>query len=95
MEEFKNCVPEAVATYLSEQCVTKVEDAVLADEYVLAHKVVFNDQPCEARNHASPRPLHFKAGNNGPDSSVSATKPASSGSGNSEPYGFFVKKPYS
>ena len=92
LEEFKNCVPEAVATYLSEQRVTEVGDAVvLADEYVLAHKAIFNDKPCEARNHASPHPLRFKAGSNGPGSSVFATKPASSGSGNSERVFLFVK----
>ena len=94
LEEFKNCVPEAVATYLSEQRVTKVEDAaVLADEYVLAHKAVFNDKPCGARNHASPRPLRFKAGSNGPGFSVPAIKPASSGSGHSERVCFYCKKP--
>ena len=85
LEEFKNCVPEAVATYLSEQRVARIGDAaVLADEYVLAHKTVFNDNPREAKDHASPRPLRFTAGSDGTGSSGFSTKPASSGSGNSE-----------
>lgn len=43
LEEFKNCVPEVVSTYLSEQSAKTVEDAaVLADEYVLAHKATFS-----------------------------------------------------
>jgi hypothetical protein len=94
LEEFKNCVPEAVATYLSEQRVARIGDAaVLADEYVLAHKTVFNDNPREAKDHASPRPLRFTAGSDGTGSSGFSTKPASSGSGNSERVCFFCKKP--
>lgn len=43
LEEFKNCLPEHVATYLNEQKVLKCSAAaVLADEYVLTHKHVFN-----------------------------------------------------
>ena len=39
MEEFKNCVPDKVATYINEQKVSNVSDAAtLADEYVLTHK---------------------------------------------------------
>ncbi|KAL2078779.1 hypothetical protein ACEWY4_026464 [Coilia grayii] len=39
LEEFKSCVPEAVATYLNEQKVSTLsEAAVLADEFVLTHK---------------------------------------------------------
>ena len=42
MEDFKNCLPERVATYLNEQKVTEVpKAAVLADEYVLTHKTKF------------------------------------------------------
>ena len=94
LEEFKNCVPEAVATYLSEQRVARIGDAaVLADEYVLAHKTVFNDNPREARDHVSPRPLRFTAGSDCTGSSGFSTKPASSGSGNSERDCFFCKKP--
>lgn len=40
LEEFRNCVPEVVATYQSKQRVTKVEEAdVLADEYFVAKQV--------------------------------------------------------
>ena len=63
---------------------------MLADEYVLAHNTVFNDNPREARDHASPRPLRFTAGSDGTGSSGFSTKPASSGSGNSE-FVSFVK----
>lgn len=42
MEEFKNCLPDKIATYLNEQKVTNVLDAaVLADEYVLTHRENF------------------------------------------------------
>ena len=42
MEDFKNCLPDRVTTYLNEQKVTDVsQGAVLADEYVLTHKSVF------------------------------------------------------
>uniref|UniRef100_A0A0E9WWD8 SCAN box domain-containing protein n=1 Tax=Anguilla anguilla TaxID=7936 RepID=A0A0E9WWD8_ANGAN len=42
LEEFKNGLPEAITTYLSEQKVIKVsEAAILADEFVLTHKIVF------------------------------------------------------
>ena len=38
MEEFKNCLPECVATYLNEQKETQVAQAVvLADEFSLTH----------------------------------------------------------
>lgn len=46
MEEFKNCFPERVSTYLNEHKVHNVFKAsVLADEYVLTHKSVFVDRP--------------------------------------------------
>ncbi|KAK0138506.1 hypothetical protein N1851_024967 [Merluccius polli] len=39
LEDFKNCLPEAVAVYLNEQEVQKLDEAaVLADEFVLTHK---------------------------------------------------------
>ncbi len=42
LEEFKNCLPERVETYLNEQKVLKCSAAAaLADEYVLIHKSVF------------------------------------------------------
>lgn len=51
LEEFRNWVPEVVATYLSEQSMSKVEEAaVLADEYVLALKVVFSHRMVMAQS---------------------------------------------
>lgn len=39
LEEFKNCLPENICTYLNEQKVKTVADAaVLAEEYVLRHR---------------------------------------------------------
>lgn len=39
LEEFKNCVPISVATYLNEQRVSSLASAaVLADEYILTHR---------------------------------------------------------
>ena len=41
LEDFKNSLPGVVAVYLNEQKVKKLEEAaVLADEYILAHKRV-------------------------------------------------------
>lgn len=43
LEEFKNCVPERVVTYLNEQkVVSSSQAAILADEFVLTHKNVFS-----------------------------------------------------
>ncbi|XP_028825886.1 uncharacterized protein LOC114784568 [Denticeps clupeoides] len=42
-EEFKNCIPEAVATHLNDQKVSKLaQAAVCVDEYSLTHKIVFS-----------------------------------------------------
>uniref|UniRef100_A0AAY3ZW69 SCAN box domain-containing protein n=1 Tax=Denticeps clupeoides TaxID=299321 RepID=A0AAY3ZW69_9TELE len=42
LEEFKNCVPDAVATYLHDRQVTTLaQAAVCADQYALTHKNVF------------------------------------------------------
>lgn len=39
LEEFKNCLPEKIATYVNEQkALTVATAAVLADEYVLTHQ---------------------------------------------------------
>ena len=48
MEEFKNCLPSAVTTFLSERQVNTVrEAAVLADEYALTHCMSFRDKQSE------------------------------------------------
>ncbi|XP_027141960.1 uncharacterized protein LOC113747241 [Larimichthys crocea] len=42
LEEFKNCLPERIVVYLNEQKVLSLSAAsILADEYVLTHKSVF------------------------------------------------------
>ena len=42
LEEFKNCLPEAVCVYLNEQkAVTSDQAALLAEEFVLTHKISF------------------------------------------------------
>ncbi|KAL2078791.1 hypothetical protein ACEWY4_026476 [Coilia grayii] len=44
LEEFKNCLPAAVTTYLNErQVITLHQAAVLADEFVLTHRFSFKD----------------------------------------------------
>lgn len=46
MEDFKNCLPEVVATYLNEHKANDVfKAAVLVEEYTLTHKPVFVDRP--------------------------------------------------
>ena len=43
MEEFKECVPNEVKTYLSDRNVKKIEEAsVMSDDFVLSHKFVFD-----------------------------------------------------
>lgn len=42
IEEFKNCVPESVATHLNDQRVTTLaQAAVCAEKFTLTHKTVF------------------------------------------------------
>ena len=42
LEDFKNCLPDKISTYINEQKVRKVSDAaVLADEYLLLHRDTF------------------------------------------------------
>lgn len=67
--------------------------AVLANEYVLAHKVSFNDKSYETRYQVSPHFPCFKAGTIGPGSSSFVAKSASASMGNSERVYFFFKKP--
>ena len=48
LEEFKNCLPSPVATYLNERQTNTVrEAAVLADEYALTHRMSFRDRQSE------------------------------------------------
>uniref|UniRef100_A0A3P8WEH2 Gypsy retrotransposon integrase-like protein 1 n=1 Tax=Cynoglossus semilaevis TaxID=244447 RepID=A0A3P8WEH2_CYNSE len=56
LEQFKNCVPDSVATYLNERKVkTPHEAAVLADEYILTHKSTFVDDKVVVQNSGSVR----------------------------------------
>ncbi|XP_041966835.1 uncharacterized protein LOC121724378 [Alosa sapidissima] len=57
LEEFKNCVPETVATYLNDQKVTTLSQAaVCADEFVLTHRssFLFSSPPPRRRCSAQP-----------------------------------------
>lgn len=43
IEDFKKCLPERIVVYINEQKVSKLSSAaVLADEFVLTHKMVFS-----------------------------------------------------
>lgn len=45
LEQFKNIVPDRIATYINEDKVqTAAEAAVLADEFVLTHKAQFSSR---------------------------------------------------
>ena len=59
MEEFKNCVPSKVRTYLDEKKADTLSQAAkLADDYVLTHKNSFNQRPVgfsqRSDNHVRP-----------------------------------------
>ncbi|XP_030216443.1 uncharacterized protein LOC115546817 [Gadus morhua] len=63
LEEFKKCLPDRIVVYLSEQKVNSLSSAaVLADEYVLTHKVMLPSESVErpryvpASQHSSPKP---------------------------------------
>lgn len=46
MEDFKNCLPEVMSTFLNEHKTADVfKAAVLVEEYYLTHKPVFLDRP--------------------------------------------------
>ena len=51
LEEFKNCVPAVIETYLNEQKVTTLAQAtVLADEYALTHRSMSSSRPDDRFN---------------------------------------------
>uniref|UniRef100_A0A671UEB7 Gypsy retrotransposon integrase-like protein 1 n=1 Tax=Sparus aurata TaxID=8175 RepID=A0A671UEB7_SPAAU len=53
LEEFKNCLPDRIATYVNEQKASTVSDtAVLADEYVLTHRYNFERPHLSAERSA-------------------------------------------
>lgn len=62
VEDFKNCLPDAVSTYLNEQkAETLREAAVLADEYVLTHKLSFGEKrkPAYSQSNLADKTVNF------------------------------------
>lgn len=58
LEDFKKCLPERIVLYLNEQKVTEISAAaVLADEFALTHKSVFNTMRGERNVSAGSLPL--------------------------------------
>uniref|UniRef100_A0A8C6M3U4 SCAN box domain-containing protein n=1 Tax=Nothobranchius furzeri TaxID=105023 RepID=A0A8C6M3U4_NOTFU len=58
MEEFKKCLPEMLAIYLNEQKVSSLSSAVLlADEFVLTHRVGGNDHRGKSACPVSVKPF--------------------------------------
>jgi len=80
VEEFKNCVPSEVRTYLDEKKAdTLSQAAILADNYVLTYKNSFNHRPVgssqKSDSHVRPNNYNFKGTpRNGPQSSDQETK---------------------
>lgn len=66
---------------------------MLANKYVLAHRVSFNDKSREVRKHDSPCSPRSKASINGPGSTAYLIKSDSVKAGNSGRVCFFCKKP--
>lgn len=61
LEDFKKCLPERIVVYINEQKVSKLSSAaVLADEFVLTHKIVFSsgseEKPRQTLAHQAPPP---------------------------------------
>ena len=83
VEEFKNCVPSEVRTYLDEKKAdTLSQAAILADDYVLTHKNSFNHRPVgssqKSDSHVRPNNYNFKGTpRNGSQSSRLGNKMAS------------------
>lgn len=69
IEDFKNCLPERIATYLNERKVSEVaKAAVLVDEYMLTHKISFERPRLEkapnldkARSYCFESPRFFRS----------------------------------
>uniref|UniRef100_A0A9J8CV35 Gypsy retrotransposon integrase-like protein 1 n=1 Tax=Cyprinus carpio carpio TaxID=630221 RepID=A0A9J8CV35_CYPCA len=60
LEEFKNCLPEVVSVYLNEQkAVTLEQAAILADEFILTHKVKFGDKHSEVQDQSKHKRSQF------------------------------------
>lgn len=58
LEEFKNCVPAVLATYLNEQKVSKLFDAaVMADEFALTHKGLYGNRDLRRNYQGHSKPV--------------------------------------
>lgn len=90
LEEFKNCLPDVICTYINEQKVSTLDRAaVLADEFTLTHKTEFNNRQGEQKGKSLfhrprfPKPV---------STSASFTNKPAVGS-TSEKACFYCKKP--
>ncbi len=89
LEEFKNCLPEVVSVYLNEQkAVTLEQAAILADEFVLTHKVNFGDKQAESQSKGQNNRFRY-----GKFPVSSPAKKLVSDSSTSERVCFYCKKP--
>ena len=53
LEEFKNCLPDVICTFINEQKVSTLDRAaVLADEFILTHKPDFDRRQGEQKGRA-------------------------------------------
>ena len=93
VEEFKNCLPEEVTTYLNENKTVSLSDAaVLADEYALTHKLVFEKTMPQERHTKSDHVVSVQSGRYG--ASVGEEKPGREDRGTRErPVCYYCKKP--
>ncbi len=89
LEEFKNCLPEVVSVYLNEQkAITLEQAAILADEFVLTHKVNFGDKQAESQSKGQNNRFRY-----GKFPVSSPAKKLVSDSSTSERVCFYCKKP--
>lgn len=92
LEEFKNCLPEKIVTYINEQQVSTVSDAaVLADKYILTHKHTFEkSHPSSERLVPAVKSFNFPVKSNSQGEVKLASK--DSGDISDKPVCFYCKK---
>ncbi|XP_027128228.1 uncharacterized protein LOC109142602 [Larimichthys crocea] len=89
LEEFKNCLPNSICTYINEQQVSTLDRAaVLADEFSLTHKTVFDKQGEQKGRALFNRPSFSK-----PASSYASFTSKPTVGGTSVKACFYCKKP--
>lgn len=103
LEEFKNCVPTSVVTYLNEQKVSSLANAaVLADEYILTHRGSFGNRGNADHDKSNTSRNKWKTSVSDAVSTLlplpSSSTPSQTGSGvstskKSEVVCFFCRKP--